>query len=86
MSRENMSLLEQHFDVAFAAPDGIAGYHDEFNTERPTIVIGRVGYYCGSVHLTPARAWITDNAFFTIYDEERLYQRFVIWLLKTINL
>jgi type I restriction enzyme, S subunit len=23
MSRENMSLLEQHFDVAFAAPDGI---------------------------------------------------------------
>jgi len=23
MSRENTSLLEQHFDVAFAAPDGI---------------------------------------------------------------
>jgi type I restriction enzyme, S subunit len=66
--------------------NGIAGYHDEFNTERPTIVIGRVGYYCGSIHLTPERAWITDNAFFTIYDEERLYQKFVIWLLKTINL
>jgi type I restriction enzyme, S subunit len=66
--------------------NGIAGYHDEFNTERPTIVIGRVGYYCGSIHLTPERAWITDNAFFTIYDEERLYQGFVIWLLKTINL
>lgn len=66
--------------------NGVAGYHDEFNTEKPTIVIGRVGYYCGSVHLTPERAWITDNAFFTVYDEERLYQRFVIWLLKTINL
>jgi type I restriction enzyme, S subunit len=66
--------------------NGIAGYHNEFNTERPTIVIGRVGYYCGSVHLTPERAWITDNAFFTIYDEERLYQKFVIWLLKVTNL
>jgi len=66
--------------------NGVAGYHNEFNTEKPTIVIGRVGYYCGSIHLTPERAWITDNAFFTIYDEERLYQKFVIWLFKTINL
>ncbi len=66
--------------------NGIAGYHCEFNTKKPTIVIGRVGYYCGSIHLTPKHAWITDNAFFTIYDEERLYQPFVIWLLKKTNL
>lgn len=66
--------------------NGIAGYHSEFNTEKTTIVIGRVGYYCGSIHLTPKHAWITDNAFFTIYDEKRLYQPFVIWLLKKINL
>ena len=66
--------------------NGITGHHNEFNTEKPTIVIGRVGYYCGSIHLTPEKAWITDNAFFTIYDEKRLYQNFVIWLLKAINL
>ena len=66
--------------------NGITGYHNEFNTKRPTIVIGRVGYYCGSIHITPERAWITDNAFFTIYDEARLDQGFVVWLLKTINL
>ena len=66
--------------------NGITGYHNESNVEKPTIVIGRVGYYCGSIHLTPAKAWITDNAFFTIYDEDMLFQDFVIWLLKTINL
>ncbi|QFY90715.1 restriction endonuclease subunit S [Magnetovirga frankeli] len=66
--------------------NGITGFHNKSNVEKPTVVIGRVGYYCGSIHLTPAKAWITDNAFLTIYDEERLFQGFVIWLLKTINL
>lgn len=66
--------------------NGITGYHDSHNVEKPTIVIGRVGFYCGSIHLTPEKAWITDNAFITTYDEKRLYQSYVIWLLKTINL
>ena len=66
--------------------NGITGYHNESNVEKSTIVIGRVGYYCGSVHLTPPEAWITDNAFFTTYDEKILFQDFVIWLLKTIDL
>lgn len=73
-------------DIPVFGGNGITGYHNESNVDKPTVVIGRVGYYCGSVHLTPNQAWITDNAFFTIYDEERLYQDFVIWLLKTINL
>jgi type I restriction enzyme S subunit len=77
-------MIEGDFPVY--GGNGITGYHSEFNTEKPTIVIGRVGYYCGSIHLTPERAWITDNAFFTIYNEEKLYQKFVIWILKTINL
>lgn len=73
-------------DIPVFGGNGITGYHSEANVEKPTIVIGRVGYYCGSVHLTPAKAWITDNAFFTIYDEGKLFQDFVVWLLKTINL
>src|SRR5699024_7006688 len=49
--------------------NGITGYHIEENVNKETIVIGRVGYYCGSVHVTPASAWITDNAFITTYPE-----------------
>jgi len=73
-------------DIPVYGGNGITGYHNESNVEKPTVVIGRVGYYCGSIHLTPKKAWITDNAFFTIYDENRIFQGFVIWLLKTINL
>lgn len=42
--------------------NGINGWHDEHNTERDTIVIGRVGVYCGAVHVTESSAWVTDNA------------------------
>ena len=73
-------------DIPVFGGNGITGYHNESNVEKSTIVIGRVGYYCGSVHLTPPEAWITDNAFFTTYDEKILFQDFVIWLLKTIDL
>ena len=42
--------------------NGITGTFSEYNVEPDTIVIGRVGFYCGSVHKTISRAWVTDNA------------------------
>lgn len=42
--------------------NGITGWHDEANVAEGTIVIGRVGVYCGSIHVTESKAWITDNA------------------------
>ena len=49
--------------------NGIAGYHNEYLVDEETVVIGRVGYYCGSVHITEPKAWVTDNAFITIYPK-----------------
>lgn len=66
--------------------NGVTGYHDKKNVDTETLVIGRVGYYCGSIHLTPARAWITDNALKVIFSEENLYKNFLYWLLKGTNL
>jgi type I restriction enzyme, S subunit len=31
--------------------NGINGYHDKGNVNKPTLVIGRVGFYCGSIHI-----------------------------------
>jgi type I restriction enzyme S subunit len=42
--------------------NGINGYHDEGRNDPQTIVIGRVGAYCGAVHVTKTECWITDNA------------------------
>ena len=44
--------------------NGITGYSDEMLLEDGTIVIGRVGEYCGNVLLTDGPAWITDNALY----------------------
>lgn len=66
--------------------NGITGYHDKYNTEEPTIVIGRVGYYCGSVHLTPEKSWITDNALLVDFNSELITKQFAHWLLKATNL
>ena len=66
--------------------NGISGYSDEYNIDTPTIVIGRVGFYCGSIHYVKSNAWVTDNAFITsiygnVYDINFLY-----YLLAYCNL
>ena len=73
-------------DIPVYGGNGITGWHNESNIERETIVIGRVGYYCGSVHLTPRIAWATDNAFITLFDDKCIDQRFLYLLLTSTNL
>ena len=66
--------------------NGVNGYHDAYNVAKRTLVIGRVGFYCGSIHVTPERAWVTDNAFITTFDEEHFDMDFLSWLLKATDL
>ena len=66
--------------------NGITGYHDRSNVSEETLVIGRVGYYCGSIHITPERAWVTDNAFITAFPKNHLNFQFLYWLLKATDL
>lgn len=44
--------------------NGVIGFSDIFLIDRETLVIGRVGEYCGSVHKAPKHSWITDNALY----------------------
>ena len=66
--------------------NGITGYHNVSNINKETIVIGRVGYYCGSVHITPNKAWITDNAFITTYTESSIDRDYFVYILRHLNL
>ena len=66
--------------------NGVTGHHDRRNVEKETLVIGRVGYYCGSIHLTPASAWVTDNALIVRFSERNIDKSFLFWLLKGTNL
>jgi type I restriction enzyme S subunit len=66
--------------------NGVNGYHNRNNVAKRTLVIGRVGFYCGSIHITPAKAWVTDNAFITTFNDQHLDLDFLSWLLKATDL
>lgn len=66
--------------------NGVNGFHNEANVVEPTIVIGRVGYYCGSVHLTPSTAWVTDNALRVKFDQAFLDRSFLYYALLGTDL
>lgn len=66
--------------------NGVAGYHDKWLVDEETIVIGRVGFYCGSVHITEKYVWITDNAFITHYSKSYINQKYLAFILKQMNL
>jgi len=45
--------------------NGVMGYSSEwFLDTKECLVIGRVGEYCGAVHLARGKVWITDNALY----------------------
>ena len=66
--------------------NGITGYHNASLVHKETVVIGRVGYYCGSVHITEKEAWVTDNAFITTYPENSIYPEYLVYRLRDMNL
>lgn len=73
-------------DIPVYGGNGITGYHNKSLVKEETIVIGRVGFYCGSVHVTPAKAWITDNAFITQYPKKYIDRDFLVYVLKHMDL
>ena len=66
--------------------NGISGYHSEYMFEEPKIVIGRVGVYCGAVHFTEPKSWITDNALYIKDYRRPVNKTYLHWALKSANL
>ena len=52
--------------------NGISYHTDDVLCEKDTIVIGRVGFQSGNVHLAKGPVWVTDNAMYIseIYDND----------------
>jgi len=42
--------------------NGIIGYSNDSNAPDKSLIIGRVGSYCGSVYHASQKCWVTDNA------------------------
>jgi len=80
------SNCEGDYQYPVFGGNGMTGWSDRFFLPEPTVVVGRVGEYCGAIHATPQEAWVTDNA---LYVEERLAPldvRFLFHLLTSLRL
>ena len=49
-------------DIPVYGSNGIIGFSSESNAEEDSLIIGRVGSYCGSVYHSKKKCWVTDNA------------------------
>jgi len=65
--------------------NGIIGYAAVTNAQPHSIVIGRVGTYCGSLHYVKGPSWVTENAIraTAIGDND---PRYAYYLLATLKL
>ena len=65
--------------------NGVIGFSDKTNADPSTIVVGRVGSYCGSLHYSDRFCWVTDNAIrANAFDGNDA--RFLFYLLQTLHL
>ncbi|MBN1586022.1 MAG: restriction endonuclease subunit S [Candidatus Omnitrophica bacterium] len=65
--------------------NGVIGFASDTNSDSETIVIGRVGTYCGSLYFSKQKCWVTDNAIRANAIDEN-GARFLYYVLKTIDL
>ena len=65
--------------------NGILGYTAETNYEGETIVIGRVGAYCGATYYENRPIWISDNALAAI-PKNKNNAKYLYYFLKNMDL
>ena len=63
--------------------NGIMDYADCFNAEN-TIIVGRVGAYCGNVYLCKSKCWVSDNAI-SVSANEYVDSRYLYYLMTLLD-
>lgn len=68
--------------------NGISGYSDTVmdGTTEPTVVIGRVGQFCGVTSMTVGPCWITDNALYPAKLSPEVQPAFLALCIRASNL
>lgn len=64
--------------------NGIMDYADVFNAEN-TIVVGRVGAYCGNVYYCSKKCWVSDNAI-AVFANDLVDIKYLFYLMSSLDL
>ena len=82
----NVRSLNDELNYPVYGGNGINGTYDKYNVESDTLIIGRVGFYCGSIHKTFSKAWVTDNALIVTFAQNNLYVDYLQYVLGWLNI
>lgn len=76
---------EENGQYPIFGSNGIIGFSHKYNARERTIIVGRVGSFCGSIHYSHSKCWVTDNAIIATCNIEE-ESEFWYFYLKTVNL
>ena len=82
----NVRSLNEELNYPVYGGNGINGTYNKYNVESDTLIIGRVGFYCGSIHKTFSKAWVTDNALIVTFANNNLYVDYLQYVLRWLNI
>ena len=77
--------MNKNGNIPVYGGNGVTGFHDKYNINKKTLIIGRVGFYCGNAHISEKKAWVTDNAFITTFPEKYINFYFLELLITFLN-
>ena len=63
--------------------NGIMDYSNKYNAQE-TIVVGRVGAYCGCVYKCDGKCWVSDNAI-SVTAKNMIDFHFLFYLMRTLD-
>tara|TARA_B110000211_G_scaffold71732_1_gene83140 strand:+ start:2846 stop:4786 length:1941 start_codon:yes stop_codon:yes gene_type:complete len=67
--------------------NGVIGYYSEANRNGDSIIIGKVGMYCGNIHFSKEPYWLTSNAIsLELMDSNTVFAPFLAHVLKSLDL
>ena len=72
-------------DYPVYGSSGTVGFHSEYLTQKPTIIIGRKGSV-GEIYYTEKPCWPIDTAYYLEYDSNKVHIKWFAYLLKLLNL
>lgn len=76
---------QEEGDIPVYGGNGILYYGNDYNYDGETIIIGRVGAYCGSVYYENRNIWVSDNAL-SAKPKDNNFTKFFYYYLSYLDL
>lgn len=82
----NKSELSKEAEYPVYGGNGVIGYYNNANRRECSIIIGKVGMYCGNVHFSEGPYWLTSNAISLELNDSSVYAPYLTYVLKSLDL